>query len=96
MTSSLFVAQGLLSRCNVPEGSSLDLARKSSPVLLGAGVAPSFVDGGSFLVMAKDFSQVVVEDLVFLLSCDRRLGVPLELWRGILLSCVGQLLTNSN
>ena len=32
---------------------------------------PSFVAGGSFLVMAKDSSRVVVEDLVFLSSCDR-------------------------
>ena len=80
VTSSLFVAQGLLSRCSVPEGSSLDLAGKSSPVLVcGGGGAPSFIAGGSFFVMAKDFSRVVVEELVFLLSCDRRPGVPLEL-----------------
>ena len=60
------------------------------------GGAPSFVAGGSFLVMAKNSSQVVVEDLVFLLSSDRRLGVPLEFWRGIFLSCVGKLLCSSN
>lgn len=35
------------------------------------GGGPSFVAGGSFLVMAKDSSRVVVEDLVFLSSCDR-------------------------
>ena len=34
-------------------------------------VAPNFVSGGYFLVVAKDFSRVVVEDLVFLSSCDR-------------------------
>ena len=33
-------------------------------------MAPSFVTGDSFLVMAKDSSQVV-EDLMFLSSCDR-------------------------
>ena len=35
------------------------------------GRSPSFIAGGSFLVLAKDSSQVVVEDLVFLSSCDR-------------------------
>ena len=94
MSSSLFAAQGLLSRHNVPEGSFLVFAGIFSPVLVG--LSSSFIAGGSFLVMTKDFSQVVVEDLVFLLSCDRRLGVPLELWRGVLLSCVGQLLSSSN
>ena len=63
----------------------------------GGGRAPSFIAGGSLLVMAKDSSRVVVEDLVFLSSCDRSLGVPLELWvGGVLLSCVGQLLSSSN
>ena len=39
----------------MPEGSSLVLAGKFSPVLV-RGVVPSFVAGGSFLVMAKDSS----------------------------------------
>ena len=68
--SSLFAAQELLFRCNVPESSSLVFAGESSPVLVG-GEAPNFVAGGSFLVMAKNSSRVVVEGSVFLSSCDR-------------------------
>ena len=48
--SSLFAAERLPPRCKVLEGSYLILAGESSPVL--AGVASSFVAGGSFLVMA--------------------------------------------
>ena len=69
MSSSLFAAQGLLSRHNVPEGSSLVFSGIFSPVLVG--VSSSFITGGSFLVMANDCSRDVVEYLVFLSSCDR-------------------------
>ena len=69
MSSSLFAAQGLLSRHNVPEGSFLVFAGIFSPVLVG--LSSSFIAGGSFLVMANYSSRDVVEYLVFLSSCDR-------------------------
>ena len=66
---SLFAAEGLLSRHNVPEGSALVLAGESSLIL--AGPSYVFVTWNSFLVTAEGFCRIVVGDSAFLLSCDR-------------------------
>ena len=44
----------------MPEGSSLVLAGKFSPVLVVVGGSLSFISGGFFLMMAKDSSGLVV------------------------------------
>ena len=66
VTSSLFVAQGLLSRCSVPEGSSLDLAGKSSPVLARSS-------------SVCHWGLLPCDSIGLLSSCGGGLGVPLEL-----------------
>jgi len=66
---SLFVAEGLLSRCNVLESSALVLAGESSLIL--AGPSYVFVPWNSFLVTVEGFCSIAVGDSAFLLSCDR-------------------------
>ena len=68
-STSLFVAEGHLSRRNEPEGSSLILAGESFPVLVGGD--PLFVSRGSFFVMIYCSCRVMVEDSGILSSWDR-------------------------
>ena len=64
--SSLFVAESLLSRCNVPEDTSLVLLGESPPVL----------SGGSSAFHQGLFS---CDSVWHLSSCGWGLGVPLKL-----------------
>ena len=66
--SSLFVAESLLSRRNVPEGTSLVLV--GNPLQF-CRAAPLLFTGGSFLVTAYGTCQVVVGDSGFLSSWER-------------------------
>jgi len=67
MSSSLFAAQGLLSRHNVPEGSFLVFAGIFSPVLVG--LSSSFIAGGLLPCDGKLLQS----------RCGGVLGVPLKL-----------------